>query len=382
MKKTNFDAEHRCDGIPLKTTLRGVSGVSLLADVRYRANATKEIRRDDAVWAVDWAYLGERLRRVAAARSHGTLEALAAELAGLVLADIPTRAVEISLRRTGSDSPVPGAETCVRLIRKRDASLGPSTTTRDAVRARFARILGLGTKVLARPFHALFPRKRWIIPSVDPPRCASLTETAVPRILWQTNFTDRCSLPVWWNYLWNRRHSRDFEHRYVSTEARADYVHAHAPARVAAAYDRLTDGAAQADLWRLIALYEEGGVYLDMDAALVRPLSEILAGKSEVWLWDRKRFSNYFLATKPRNPIFAEFIDRVVDRIEHHSERRERTVFYVTGPGALEEVLDVRPDIRYLPRNSVALTGVFTDERYQYIDRPKSKWVYKRTFMD
>lgn len=369
----------RCRGIPVEMATGRFE-----ADVQFAMPAAAVIRSDDPALTIDWRYLAGRIGRVAAANPKRTPEALAGQVAKIVFADVgKANRVEVVVRRLDAapgGSPAPDAETAIAFER-RATSLGPAAPGRDVRRAAMTLLAGGVVKVLARPFHWILPKWRRTMPALDPARSAPLSDTPVPRILWQTNFTDRCSFPVWRNYLRNRRLSADFEHRFLDTEARAAYVRSHASPRVAAAYGRLTDGAAQADLWRLVALYTEGGVYLDIDATLVRPLSDILAGRRAAYLWDRRRFSNFFLATVPGNPVFAAFIERVVDGIEHHKERGGRTVFYVTGPGALEEVLDARTDIDYLPRKSVAITGAYTDEKYQYIDRPRSKWTHQRDFI-
>ena len=380
MKTKSLNCNCSCTGIPLEARLPHNPSASIWVDVRFRRDAAKAVRRDRQAYSVDWGYLADRIRRVTSAGASSTAESLAARIAQLVFADMQAPSVEVTIRMEGG-ADAAGAPAFQLEFRRKDMELGPRTPAADAMRAQAIRACGTGVKILARPFHLLLPSRRWTMPPVDPAREAPRMESAIPRIFWQTNFTDRCSLPVWLNYRRNRRLSADFEHRYVSTEERAEYMAKFAPPRVAAAYARLTDGAAQADLWRLVTLYREGGVYLDIDASLVRPLSAIVAGRDAVYLWDRKRFSNYFLATVPGNPVFAQFIDRVVDGIEHHHERHERSVFYVTGPGALESVLDTHPGIEYLPRKSVALTGAFTDEKYQYIDRPRGKWTNNPKFI-
>ena len=376
MKKQQ--CEYACSGIPVDVTLAAAPGAALTLDVRFRRSARNVVRGDDAAFSADWSYLADRIRRVAAVRRFRTAEALAEQVARLVFADENTDAVEVAVR--GAPAEGPAWRVCLE-VRRGETELGPRAPAADSWCVRGARLRGAAVKALARPFHAILPDRRWTMPAVDPARRPPRSETPIPRIFWQTNFTDRCSLPVWWNYRRNRRLSDDFEHRYLGTDERAAYVRAHAPERVVRAYERLVDGAAQADLWRLVALHEEGGVYLDIDGSLAKPLSSILAGRSEVFVWDRKRFTNYFLATVPKNPVFAAFLDRVVERIETHHLRKDRTVFYVTGPGALESVLDERPETVFLPRRSVAVQGLYTDEKYQYIDRPRSKWTYKRTFM-
>ena len=370
MKPNRNAHEEARRGISLDASLPGLPDKRLEADVSFLLSKRNR--------APDWDYLIARIRRVAAARPPETPGDLAETIARLVFADVKTESVEVALR-TGCGSP--DEEVLRRVVSRSEIPLGPTVPCGHGRLATRTRLAGEVVKALSRPFHALFPKKRWTLPAADPARRPPASTTPIPRIFWQTNFTDRCSLPVWLNYRRNRRLSADFEYRWLGHDARDAYVRNHAPERVARAYFRLTDGAAQADLWRLVALYSEGGVYLDIDGSLVRPLADILAGRSEVFLWDRKRFSNYFMATVPGNPLFAEFIDCVVDRIENHHVRRERTVFYVTGPGALEEVLDGRPDTVFLPRQSVALQGAFTNEHFQYIDRPNSKWTHNPDFI-
>ena len=182
------------------------------------------------------------------------------------------------------------------------------------------------------------------------------------------------------NYKFNRSLSRDFEYHYVSTEDRDEYMKNYASERVYAAFKRLTDGAAQADLWRLVVLYNEGGIYMDIDATLVQPLSKIIEGNQQVFIKNYEEFTNFFLATAPQSELFAEFIEKVVKNIENYSPTDNKNVFYTTGPGALWEVMKSK-DLPYQPHQSICIQGAFTNEHFQYMDRPRSKWIYKKTFI-
>ena len=253
-------------------------------------------------------------------------------------------------------------------------------------KGRALRLWGNAIKGVGYLYHAVAPWKRWHMPSTVQPclRTAAARSTAsevrIPRIVWQTNFTASCSLPMWVNYRHNLRLSRNYEYRFVSTEERLAYVQAHASDRVVNAYLRLTDGAAQADLWRLVVLYYEGGVYMDIDATLLRPLDALLANRDTFFLWDRRHFSNFFLAAVPHHPLFASFIHRVVANIETYPAADGPSVFNTTGPGALTPILEPLP-IDYVPRQIACLQGVYTNEHFQYVDRPRSKWIYAKTFI-
>ncbi len=125
---------------------------------------------------------------------------------------------------------------------------------------RLIRLVGNIFKLLSYPFHWVFPKLRFSIPEYSPAKIRRANTSAVPKVIWQTNFTNRCSLPMYLNYLFNRLMSLDFDYRYVSTEARGEYLREHAPKEVYEAYTQLTNGAAQADVWRVTQLYNTGGI--------------------------------------------------------------------------------------------------------------------------
>ena len=101
---------------------------------------------------------------------------------------------------------------------------------------------------------------------------------------------------------------------------RKDFVEHHFPGETSRLYNRLTIGAAQADLWRLLVLYKYGGVYMDIDAHLVWPLNRIIpAGSSALFLrYKDGAATNYFIASRPENPTIQAVISEVLDRIKHN----------------------------------------------------------------
>jgi mannosyltransferase OCH1-like enzyme len=245
------------------------------------------------------------------------------------------------------------------------------------IASRLLRLVGNLCKVLSYGVHALAPRWRLTIPSHAPARLRRPATGPIPRVIWQTNYSNRVTLPVYLNYLFNRCMSLDCEYRYVSTEAREVFLREHAPAEVYAAYLRLTDGAAQADLWRVTQLHHSGGVYLDIDAALVWPLRSLLKGVDPA-LYIQSRhtheITNYFLATTPGNPHFRQVMARIVQYIEHYDPRRG--VYGTTGPVVFNEIL-AGAEIECRQRQLVCVQGAFSNEYFQYMDKPRGKWTHQ-----
>ncbi len=372
-------------GIPASPSA-SVPPCRVVADFRMDLDLAPAAETDAPSRAFDFEHLKSRLRAVAASRPRQLPETLARDFSTVLLAEDRVHRAEVRL----SVPPPPGVagepELQITYVRAQTREDPPRASARMRMKVMTMKLEGALLKGFSHLYHAVFPLKRWTIPDSDPARpdarpVRQAADTPVPRIVWQTNFSSACSLPLWFNYRRNRRLSRDFEHRYVSTEERRAYLEKYASPRLLAAYDRLEDGAAQADLWRLFVLWREGGVYMDFDASLIRPLGDILAGREEVRVWNRKRYTNYFMATVPGNPVYAKMIDAVLSLIEHHGGGELPRVFYATGPGALETVLDSLPPFDYVPCRDCCIQGVFSNEHFQYIDRPGTKWTRKRTFI-
>lgn len=126
------------------------------------------------------------------------------------------------------------------------------------------RLFGNIVKILSYPFHALFPKKRFTIPEYSPAKIQSSIPSKITKTIWQTNYSNKVTLPMYANYLFTRLMSLSYDYRYVSTEEREAYIKANADERTFNAYSKLTDGAAQADFWRIFTLLREGGIYIDI----------------------------------------------------------------------------------------------------------------------
>ena len=100
------------------------------------------------------------------------------------------------------------------------------------------------------------------------------------------------------------------------------------------AYSQLNVGAAKADLWRYCILYEYGGIYLDMDAEILRPLDELIEPTDDCIITrennDNGTFNNWILMFQKGHPILKEAIDLCVYNI---CNRTTIDISLLTGPG-------------------------------------------------
>jgi mannosyltransferase OCH1-like enzyme len=168
--------------------------------------------------------------------------------------------------------------------------------------------------------------------------------------------------------------SLDWEYHYVSTEERVNFIKTNASEKMFTAYEQLTDGASQADFWRLFTLNFHGGVYMDIDAHAVWPLSKMIhPTDTEVFLLNKQHYTNYFIASSKNNPILEKTLSMIVDNIE--KKNIGNGVYELTGPSVLNLAIgDTKVNHRFY--RFTCVQGSFTNEYFQYIDKPRGKWTY------
>jgi hypothetical protein len=98
----------------------------------------------------------------------------------------------------------------------------------------------------------------------------------IPKIIWQTHEWDYQDLPnnfkraaMTWQNL-----NPDWEYRYANAAERAKQVESFSPELYL--FYPFMDKPTQADIWRYIVVYENGGAYADMDSICVTPLDFVV----------------------------------------------------------------------------------------------------------
>lgn len=115
----------------------------------------------------------------------------------------------------------------------------------------------------------------------------------------------------------------------------------------------------RADLFRLLVLYEVGGVYADLDMECVKSLDHLFkthAKESALvlsyqhptqskLLWrEHPLFHFEFAAAASKNDILHAIIEHIIKKRFYDNERKQNIpVFYVTGPNAITEALRTMP---------------------------------------
>ncbi len=209
----------------------------------------------------------------------------------------------------------------------------PRRNTLKTRRTRRRRISkgGAETAPETKEMESYIPRKDTSAPS---------EVNGVPLVIHRTWNTK--SVPIG---IWNHIHSSltltpEFDHYFYTDEERLKFIEENFEPDVGKAYRRLKAGAYKADLWRYCIIYVKGGVYIDADLELVKPLLPILKENPRIYIQDipggngcatpYPGVCNGFLTSPPKNPVFKDCIDEIVESCRKKDYKSG--ILDITGP--------------------------------------------------
>jgi hypothetical protein len=106
-------------------------------------------------------------------------------------------------------------------------------------------------------------------------------------------------------------------------------------------YMQLNVGAAKADFWRYCILYKNGGIYLDIDSEIIRPLDELIAGDEQCIITREGNpgyFNNWMMIFEKEHPILLECIKKCCYNIKN---KTTNDICKLTGPhGAFTDAVN------------------------------------------
>jgi len=136
----------------------------------------------------------------------------------------------------------------------------------------------------------------------------------------------------------NARTSPDFDFRLYTKATARQYMMDKEEHTALRAFQLAPHAAGQADVFRLVVLWHEGGVYLDADDYITAPLSEhldrtlgLIAYQENIW-----SVGNNFLAVAPHHPVIRAALD---DAAQAFLGPRGETLWLASGPGAITRAL-------------------------------------------
>jgi len=125
----------------------------------------------------------------------------------------------------------------------------------------------------------------------------------------------------------------EYNYNLYTDEDMDNFVNEHFSGEIAECYNKLNIIVAKVDFWRYLVLYKYGGVYLDMDSAIERPLNELIKDDDDAIITAESNlgfFVQWALIFSKNHPILKKTIEQVVNNIKNNTYPND--IHRMTGP--------------------------------------------------
>lgn len=112
-----------------------------------------------------------------------------------------------------------------------------------------------------------------------------------------------------------------------------NFVNEHFKGEISECYNKLNIIVAKVDFWRYLVLYKYGGVYLDMDSSIEKPLNELIKDHDEAIITaegNPNLYVQWALIFSKRHPILKKTIELIVNNIKNNTYPND--IHKMTGP--------------------------------------------------
>lgn len=179
---------------------------------------------------------------------------------------------------------------------------------------------------------------------LDANRTIESKNRIIPLIIHQTSRT-RCLAPQFKKVADEWRNLEGFEYYFHDDDAVDEFIlkydHPDFPHLPLIYRNCINSGATKADIWRLLILWEYGGVYADIDSAPnIFKQTSFGANDESFFLLDKDKCpSQYFMAVKPRHPLIYITLQSALSALMQVEDIGKYNPVQLTGPAMLRGAL-------------------------------------------
>ena len=120
-----------------------------------------------------------------------------------------------------------------------------------------------------------------------------------------------------------------------------NFVNQHFYGEVAECYNKLNIIVAKVDFWRYLILYKYGGVYLDMDSSIEKPLHKLIKDEDQAIITaegNPNLYVQWALIFSKQHPILKKTIELICINIKNNSY--PNNIHKMTGPTVYTEAIN------------------------------------------
>ena len=164
----------------------------------------------------------------------------------------------------------------------------------------------------------------------------------IPKVIWQT-YKDHSANGLAKEYIdsWVNLNP-DYEYRFLVDEEIDAYINHNFDRHTLNVFRALPFGVMRADMWRYAAIYNEGGIYADLDTQCITPIEQwgIAEEHLVVGMENKTHFCQWCFAAQPRHPVLEQVLELIVERWQQGVDLSQPYLtHYLTGPGIWTQVI-------------------------------------------
>lgn len=171
----------------------------------------------------------------------------------------------------------------------------------------------------------------------------------------------------------------EFEHHLYDDDECRNFIRDNFDNEVLESFDLLIPGAYKADLWRYCILYIYGGIYMDIKYRCINGFRLISLSEQVGFVKDAKSSGlgiyNALLITPPRNPLYLNFINKVVYNVKNRFYGENSLC--PTGPMMLKQFFNQKNIHNINLQHRVVFNSVTRENSYFIFDIHRNKNILK-----
>ena len=120
-----------------------------------------------------------------------------------------------------------------------------------------------------------------------------------------------------------------------------NFVNKHFNGEISECYNKLNIIVAKVDFWRYLVLYKYGGIYLDMDSSIDKPLNELIKQEDQAIITaegNPNLYVQWSLIFSKKHPILKKTIELICDNIKNN--RYPNNIHEMTGPAVYTKAIN------------------------------------------
>ena len=146
----------------------------------------------------------------------------------------------------------------------------------------------------------------------------------IPKTIYQTWKTQNLPKKVFRLHQKMLSLNPEYEHIIYTDEQMNDFISSNADKEIQTLYWKMNHIVAKADIWRYTILYLNGGIYLDIDSEIKRPLNQMIEKEDEAIITAEKNenlFVQWALIFNKNHPILEGTLNNILKDVSENKNK-------------------------------------------------------------